>query len=176
MFATCNIPCHAMSPGPTKVNAYGHMRLRALLSETSIPEQYKQAPCIIQCSSLGSLDERWLKQEFMASLTAGKYVSDEQTIAAAAAAAAGGGGVADTAGPQVSQRDSQSRATPSPVRSNSKKASTTAAASSSPAAAAGGGGVGGNAFAHMAAASRAQGAAGAVAGRPTVDVPLYIVW
>lgn len=118
-------------PGPLKLHAYGHMRLRALLSDTHLPQRFTQAGCIIQCSSLGSLDEKWLKQEFMASMTAGRIEGTAKT--------------------------------PKLERSASRTAAPVVAAAGK-----------GDAFALMAAASRAHTAA--AAGGTAADVPLYIVW
>lgn len=61
--------------GALKLHAYGHMRLRALLSAEDIAPEFRAAHTIMQCSSLGSLDDKWLMQEFLSSCTAGNYAA-----------------------------------------------------------------------------------------------------
>ncbi len=62
------------------------MRLRSLLSAEPMDATFAMAPAIAQCSSMGSLDRKWLLEEFLGSLTAGNFQA-----AAAAAAGAGAG-------------------------------------------------------------------------------------
>ena len=57
----------------------GHMLGANVLSygcvgaQEELGEEYRSAPVVAQCSSLGSLDENWLLGEFGASLAAGRY-------------------------------------------------------------------------------------------------------
>lgn len=52
---------------------WGHLRLRALLSrEPPFPSAFRGASLVAQFSSLGSLDEKWLNEEFSVSLAAGR--------------------------------------------------------------------------------------------------------
>ena len=56
--------------GPA-LKKYGHLRVQALLAREKFPAHFQGAPLLAQFSSLGSLDERWLSNEFRASLAAG---------------------------------------------------------------------------------------------------------
>ena len=58
-----------MRAGP-KLNSYGHMALRRLLTAERFPDTFLQAPMIAQFSSLGSLKEDWLR-EFRHSMACG---------------------------------------------------------------------------------------------------------
>eukprot|EP00898_Chlorokybus_atmophyticus_P002644 jgi/Chlat1/3380/Chrsp23S03810 len=49
----------------------GHMKLRAVLAAEKLPSDFSGSPLVYQCSSMGSLDEKWMK-EFAHSLNAGK--------------------------------------------------------------------------------------------------------
>lgn len=57
--------------GPA-LKKYGHLRVQALLAREKFPPHFEGAPLVAQFSSLGSLDEKWLSQEFRNSLTAGQ--------------------------------------------------------------------------------------------------------
>ena len=50
----------------------GHMSLRAKLSKEVFDSEFQKAPCFAQFSSLGSLDAKWLHQEFQQTLSAGQ--------------------------------------------------------------------------------------------------------
>ena len=54
-----------------EMNHYGHMKLRTLLSEQNFDECFRGSPLVYQFSSLGSLDEKWLYQEFTQSASRG---------------------------------------------------------------------------------------------------------
>lgn len=58
------------SAGPA-LRTYGHLRVQSLLAREKFPSHFQRAPLIAQFSSLGSLDERWLTNEFRGSLSAG---------------------------------------------------------------------------------------------------------
>ena len=51
----------------------GHMSLRAKLRRQTFSSEFKAAPVFAQFSSLGSLDQKWLHQEFQQTLCAGKH-------------------------------------------------------------------------------------------------------
>ena len=65
--------CHFICAG-AKLNSYGHMALRRLLSREHFPDSFAQAPMIAQFSSLGSLNEDWLR-EFRHSMACGLKAS-----------------------------------------------------------------------------------------------------
>ena len=65
--------CHFICAG-AKLNSYGHMALRRLLSRERFPDSFAQAPLIAQFSSLGSLSEDWLR-EFRHSMACGLKAS-----------------------------------------------------------------------------------------------------
>ena len=55
------------------MHKWGHLRLRAILNrEPPFPTAFRGAPLAAQFSSLGSFDERWLTEEFGASMAAGR--------------------------------------------------------------------------------------------------------
>ncbi len=54
------------------LHSWGHMRVRGCLSKEAFPASFAGAPLAAQFSSLGSLDEGWLGQEFVGSLSAGR--------------------------------------------------------------------------------------------------------
>lgn len=56
---------------------YGHMRLRGILSRQRWPTEFKESDLVCQFSSLGSIDEKWLKSEFTESM-ASQMVSDRE--------------------------------------------------------------------------------------------------
>ena len=56
--------------GPA-LNAHGHMRARAVLGAVRFAECFRGAGLALQYSSIGSILEPWLRQEFCASLCAG---------------------------------------------------------------------------------------------------------
>jgi tyrosyl-DNA phosphodiesterase-1 len=69
------------------------MRVRALLAAEPMPAAWRALPLLAQFSSLGSLQEDWLHEQFVPSLTAGRYGAQAPaagggTAAAAATAAA----------------------------------------------------------------------------------------
>ena len=47
---------------------YGHMRLRGILSRQRWPTEFEESDLVCQFSSLGSIDEKWLKSEFTQSM------------------------------------------------------------------------------------------------------------
>lgn len=52
------------------------MRLRALLAAERFPDAYAGSRVVAQCSSLGSLSDKWLLQEqFLPSMSAGRTES-----------------------------------------------------------------------------------------------------
>jgi len=85
------------------------MAVRRVLSQHAFPERFKSADTVLQCSSLGSINQRWL-EELQDSFNAGRYVPDTSTpqasAAAAAAAAAAGGGPAEAL-PEEQQKQKQ---------------------------------------------------------------------
>ena len=56
---------------------YGHMRLRGILSRQRWPTEFKESDLVCQFSSLGSIDEKWLKSEFTESM-ASQMASDRE--------------------------------------------------------------------------------------------------
>lgn len=56
---------------------YGHMKVRAVLNREVFPCSFVNSPVVAQCSSMGSLDEKWLLQEFCKSLSGGRVVDDQ---------------------------------------------------------------------------------------------------
>jgi tyrosyl-DNA phosphodiesterase-1 len=55
------------------MHKWGHLRLRAALNrEAPFPNAFRGAPLAAQYSSLGSLDDMWLTEEFKVSLAAGR--------------------------------------------------------------------------------------------------------
>ena len=80
----CNLRiASAFPPGSFKLpvlagpalKKYGHLRVQALLARERFPPHFKGAPLLAQFSSLGSLDDKWLTQEFRGSLCAGQTTS-----------------------------------------------------------------------------------------------------
>ncbi|KAL3159457.1 hypothetical protein ABBQ38_009882 [Trebouxia sp. C0009 RCD-2024] len=69
--------------GPA-LRKYGHLRVQALLAREKFPPHFQRSPLIAQFSSLGSLDERWLTNEFRGSLSAGLTSSGGRLGAGAA--------------------------------------------------------------------------------------------
>ena len=65
--------CQLLCAG-AKLNSYGHMALRRLLSRECFPDSFAGAPLIAQFSSLGSLNEDWLR-EFRHSMASGLKAS-----------------------------------------------------------------------------------------------------
>ena len=53
------------------------MRLRAALNREEFGVQFAGAPLFAQFSSLGSLDARWVEEEFRVSLSAGRHSGGE---------------------------------------------------------------------------------------------------
>jgi hypothetical protein len=47
------------------------MALRKALNATNIPERFRSAETVMQCSSLGTINTKWL-EEFQDSLNAGR--------------------------------------------------------------------------------------------------------
>ena len=70
------------------MNKWGHMRLRALLAAETFPSGMRGAPLAAQFSSMGSLDDKWVQQEFLPTLSAGR-AEGGGTLGAPAAGAAG---------------------------------------------------------------------------------------
>ena len=66
--------------GPS-LKKYGHLRVQSLLARESFPPHFQGSPLIAQFSSLGSLDERWLTNEFRGSLSAGLSTTGGQPVA-----------------------------------------------------------------------------------------------
>ncbi|PRW59620.1 tyrosyl-DNA phosphodiesterase 1 [Chlorella sorokiniana] len=57
----------------SSMHKWGHMRLRAILNrEPPFPSAFKGAPVVAQFSSLGSIEDKWLREEFLVSLSAGR--------------------------------------------------------------------------------------------------------
>lgn len=52
------------------MHRFGHMRVRALLQAQQLPARFQDATLVCQYSSLGSLTEKWLFDEFGASMSA----------------------------------------------------------------------------------------------------------
>ena len=65
--------------GPS-LKKYGHLRVHSLLARERFPPHFQGSPLIAQFSSLGSLDERWLTNEFRGSLSAGLTTTGGQTL------------------------------------------------------------------------------------------------
>ena len=61
-----------------KAKQYGHMSLRCALQQESWDPIFQGSPVFSQFSSLGSLDAKWLHQEFQLSLAAGNAAKDGQ--------------------------------------------------------------------------------------------------
>lgn len=53
------------------VSKYGHLRVREGLKREQFPVEFRSAPIVCQFSSIGSIDEKWLLDEFCGSLAAG---------------------------------------------------------------------------------------------------------
>lgn len=51
---------------------YGHLLMKEILSKEIFSDTFVSAPLVCQFSSLGSLDQKWLFDEFLSSLSAGK--------------------------------------------------------------------------------------------------------
>lgn len=51
---------------------HGHMRIRELLQRERFSRTFERAELLAQFSSLGSLNDKWLHEEFVGSLSAGK--------------------------------------------------------------------------------------------------------
>jgi hypothetical protein len=71
------LPCLPVAvPGKhtgADMHKWGHLRLRATLNrEPPFPSAFRGAPLAAQYSSLGSLDDKWLTEEFKVSLAAGR--------------------------------------------------------------------------------------------------------
>lgn len=49
----------------------GHLALRGRLGPEVFDAEFERAPCFAQFSSLGSLDAKWLHQEFQQTLSTG---------------------------------------------------------------------------------------------------------
>lgn len=72
-FSTAGVALVSSTPGVHKGSSktqFGHARLRELLSRESIPERDEQAVAICQFSSLGSIQKKWLEEEFRDTLFA----------------------------------------------------------------------------------------------------------
>ncbi|QDZ25463.1 tyrosyl-DNA phosphodiesterase [Chloropicon primus] len=54
------------------INLYGHMKLRRVLSQETFKYCFSGSPLICQYSSVGSLDRKWVQEEFVTSLSAGR--------------------------------------------------------------------------------------------------------
>ena len=65
--------------GPA-LKKYGHLRVQALLARETFPAHFQGTPLVAQFSSLGSLDERWLSNEFRVSLSAGLSSSGGESL------------------------------------------------------------------------------------------------
>lgn len=63
----CVVCCQAGAA----LHKYGHMALRRLLNRSRFPIKFVKAPIIAQFSSIGSVDNAWLTDEFRVSLAAG---------------------------------------------------------------------------------------------------------
>ena len=72
------VSCNAAGPALKK---YGHLRVQSLLAREAFPPHFQGSPLLAQFSSLGSLDERWLTNEFRGSLSAGLTSSRGQPLA-----------------------------------------------------------------------------------------------
>ena len=70
------------------MHKWGHARVRALLAAETFAPELRGAPLAAQFSSMGSLDDKWLRQEFVPSLSAGRAAGGG-TLGAAAAGRAG---------------------------------------------------------------------------------------
>eukprot|EP01025_Chloroclados_australasicus_P022497 TRINITY_DN2314_c0_g1_i2.p1 TRINITY_DN2314_c0_g1~~TRINITY_DN2314_c0_g1_i2.p1 ORF type:complete len:412 (+),score=32.77 TRINITY_DN2314_c0_g1_i2:56-1237(+) len=55
-----------------ELERYGHVRVAKFLEKETFDGKFAGSPLVCQFSSLGSLDEKWLYSEFMASLSRGK--------------------------------------------------------------------------------------------------------
>ncbi|KAK9811236.1 hypothetical protein WJX72_000407 [[Myrmecia] bisecta] len=64
--------------GGPRLNRYGHLRVRDLLGREAFDDSFQHAPIAAQFSSLGSLDEKWLLNEFRLSLAAGTCSADKK--------------------------------------------------------------------------------------------------
>ena len=60
-----------------KVGKYGHMALRRHLEKQTFDERFKNSPLVYQFSSMGSLSEKWLREEFTESCSAGLYLEKD---------------------------------------------------------------------------------------------------
>eukprot|EP00002_Diphylleia_rotans_P035183 TRINITY_DN7654_c0_g1_i2.p1 TRINITY_DN7654_c0_g1~~TRINITY_DN7654_c0_g1_i2.p1 ORF type:complete len:502 (-),score=96.87 TRINITY_DN7654_c0_g1_i2:166-1671(-) len=82
-FSRANVSLVASIPGThrTDMHRWGHMKLRALLSTRKTPRE-QDLEYSFQSSSLGSMDKKWLGQEWMESLNpVGKKASTPFTLA-----------------------------------------------------------------------------------------------
>jgi tyrosyl-DNA phosphodiesterase-1 len=52
------------------IHRYGHMKVRRVLSRESIPPELANTGLVAQCSSLGSLKQKWIDDEFTVSMCA----------------------------------------------------------------------------------------------------------
>jgi tyrosyl-DNA phosphodiesterase 1 len=74
-FSSARAALVASTPGRhvgEALHMQGHMRVRRLLRGEAFPDAFAGAPIACQFSSLGSLTEQWLRDEFGASLSAGR--------------------------------------------------------------------------------------------------------
>ena len=62
-----------------ETSAWGHPALRRALEKMNFPRAFKNAPIIAQASSFGSFTEKWLVDEFGASLNAGRVENGSET-------------------------------------------------------------------------------------------------
>ena len=74
----CYLPCIPICAG-AKLSSYGHMAVRRLLSRERFPDTFAKAPMIAQFSSLGSINEDWLR-EFRHSMASGLCSSGASSL------------------------------------------------------------------------------------------------
>ncbi|GMH40675.1 hypothetical protein BSKO_08579 [Bryopsis sp. KO-2023] len=77
-FSSARVKLVASVPGYHKgedLERYGHMRLRQILRSERFDSKFHRAPVICQFSSMGSLDAKWVTQEFHSSVGCGKSVA-----------------------------------------------------------------------------------------------------
>jgi tyrosyl-DNA phosphodiesterase-1 len=73
------------------LNQFGHLRLRALLAAEPMPAAWRALPLVMQVTSLGSFEEKWLMEEVVPSFTAGRYGAQAPAAGSSTTAAAAAG-------------------------------------------------------------------------------------
>lgn len=82
---------HAPTTTGLSRDLWGHMAIKKVLSQQQMPAHLQAAQTVLQCSSLGTINQKWL-EELQDSLNAGKFTGPQPAAAAAAAASGSNGG------------------------------------------------------------------------------------